>query len=999
MNISQSQEVRKKTILSEVIRSLKYARYLPEVKRRETWEETVERNIKMHVRKFPFLEEEIRQIYQGVLGYLYLPSMRSLQFGLDAVEKNNTRIYNCAYVPIIDVPTFGEIMFVLLSGCGVGFSVRKYHVSQLPKIQKMTSERTWLIDDSIEGWADAVKALISGYLELGVKIIFDYSAIRPEGAELKTSGGKAPGPEPLKRSLNDIETILAGKSTGDSLTTLDCHDIVCMLSEAVYAGGIRRSALLSLFSEDDEDMLNAKSGEWYLSPRGKHRARANNSVCFFRDRVTKEDFLRVWADVKKSGCGEPGIYFSKTQGDGGVNPCNEAYLEPYQFCNLTEVNVSDVLTQEDLDYRVKGAAFIGTLQASYTNFTYLRPVWKQTTERDALLGVGLTGIGSGRVLALDLKKAAQVVIKENERVAKLLGINPAARTTLLKPSGCQKKETMLITSEGILSLEELGDVKGDEWQDIDIKVASENTTTKKATKFYVNGISSTKKITTRDGVELEATLNHKFRVVTEEGEIVWKQVEDLEIGDVLPYDLGSYKRIAKDMPLQKLVGVDHPTGRSSNARKIKQPEYLDEDLAWVLGLYVGDGSNHARGIRISGGSKKLKKLEKAGKIIEEKFGISCRILTEGGEGDSLALYVNSVSLLKWLGANELLKAKSLFVSIPLIIRQSPPHVLEAYIDGYWSADGSTQHKSDVRTYCTTSKLMAEQVLICLRALGRGCSLRLMPPTESSLGTNMRYWISECKGWNGDYRIRRDAKWYKILKENGFEHYAPDIIVNIEDSECETYDIEVPDNRAYIANSVISHNTASLLLDTASGVHAWHAPFYIRRIRVGKNEPVYSYFKTKAPGLVEDDVFDHSKGVISFPIRAPEGSIYRHETTLELLERVKRFNQEWIAEGHRSGDNTHNVSATISMRDHEWEKVGEWMWENKDFYNGLSVLPMDGGTYQQMPFEDSTEEKIIEMEAMLNGIDITEIKEEEDIIDFVEIISCDGEKCERVMVPH
>jgi ribonucleoside-triphosphate reductase len=629
MNISQSQEVRKKTILSEVIRSLKYARYLPEVKRRETWEETVERNVKMHVRKFPFLEEEIRQVYQGVLGYLYLPSMRSLQFGLDAVEKNNTRIYNCAYVPIIDVPTFGEIMFVLLSGCGVGFSVRKYHVSQLPKIQKMASERTWLIDDSIEGWADAVKALISGYLELGVKITFDYSAIRPEGAELKTSGGKAPGPEPLKRSLNDIETILAGKSAGDSLTTLDCHDIVCMLSEAVYAGGIRRSALLSLFSEDDEDMLNAKSGEWYLSPRGKHRARANNSVCFFRDRVTKEDFLRVWADVKKSGCGEPGIYFSKTQGDGGVNPCNEAYLEPYQFCNLTEVNVSDVLTQEDLDNRVKGAAFIGTLQASYTNFTYLRPVWKKTTERDALLGVGMTGIGSGRVLALDLKRAAQVVIKENERVAKLLGINPAARTTLLKPSG----------------------------------------------------------------------------------------------------------------------------------------------------------------------------------------------------------------------------------------------------------------------------------------------------------------------------------------------------------------------------------SSSLLLDTASGVHAWHAPFYIRRIRVGKNEPVYPYFKTKAPGLVEDDVFDHSKGVISFPIRAPEGSIYRHETTLELLERVKRFNQEWIAEGHRSGDNTHNVSATISMRDHEWEKVGEWMWENKDFYNGLSVLPMDGGTYQQMPFEDSTEEKIIEMEAMLNGIDITEIKEEEDIIDFVEIISCDGEKCERVMVPH
>jgi ribonucleoside-diphosphate reductase alpha chain len=609
-------------ILSEITVYMKYARFIPEKNRRETWEELVTRNKEMHQRKYPQLKDEIENVYKFVYDKKVLPSMRSLQFGGKPIEISPNRIYNCAYLPIDDWRAFGEVMFLLLGGTGVGYSVQKHHVEKLPAIHRpKNKERRFLIGDSIEGWADSIKALMKSYFTGGSSIRFDYSDIRHKGARLITSGGKAPGPEPLRICIEKIRAILDLKQDGEQLSPIEVHDIVCHIADAVLAGGIRRAALISLFSADDDDMISCKFGNWWeLNPQ---RGRANNSAVILRSKVSEEFFKSIWKKIELSNAGEPGIYLSNDK-DWGTNPCCEIALRPFQFCNLCEVNVSDVVDQEDLDSRVRAASFIGTLQAGYTDFHYLRPIWQRTTEKDALLGVGMTGIGSGKVQKLDLKAAAKVSREENERVAGIIGINRSARTTTIKPAG----------------------------------------------------------------------------------------------------------------------------------------------------------------------------------------------------------------------------------------------------------------------------------------------------------------------------------------------------------------------------------TSSLTLGCSSGIHAWHNDFYLRRVRVGKNEAIYSYLAINHPELVEDEYFrPHDTAVIGVPQKAPDGAIMRTESPLQLLERVKWFNQNWIKPGHRTGMNTHNISATVSIREHEWDAVGNWMWENKEHFNGLSVLPYDGGTYIQAPFEDIPEEKYNQLMETLHDVDLSKVIELEDNTDLSGELACAGGACE------
>ena len=611
-------------ILSDITVYMKYAKYVPELNRRETWEELVTRNKNMHMKKYPELKDEIENVYKLVYNKKVLPSMRSMQFAGKPIEISPNRIYNCAYLPIDSIDSFSETMFLLLGGTGVGFSVQRHHVEKLPVIQKPYPKRKkrFLIGDSIEGWADAVKVLMKSYMNGGgSRIEFDYSDIRPKGAQLVTSGGKAPGPQPLKECLLKLKGILEQKESGERLSTLEAHDIVCHIADAVLAGGIRRAALISLFSADDDEMISCKAGPWWeMNPQ---RGRANNSACLMRHKITKDFFMDLWDRVQKSGAGEPGIYFNNDK-DWGTNPCCEIALRPYQFCNLCEVNASDLESQEDLNNRVKAAAFIGTLQAGYVDFHYLRDIWKETTEKDALIGVSMTGIGSGTVLGYNMEEAAKEVKKENLRVAKIIGVKRAARTTTVKPAG----------------------------------------------------------------------------------------------------------------------------------------------------------------------------------------------------------------------------------------------------------------------------------------------------------------------------------------------------------------------------------TTSLTLGTSSGIHAWHNDYYIRRIRVGKNESIYPYLKDNHPELVEDEYFrPHDTAVIQIPQKAPEGSILRTESPFQLLERVKRVATEWVKTGHRNGSNSHNVSATISLKEDDWDLAGEWMWENRKHYNGLSVLPYDGGTYTQAPFEDITKKQYNEMMKSLNNVDLSKVVEVSDNTNLSGELACAGGSCE------
>ena len=665
-------------LLSDIVVYSKYARYIPSLNRRETWAEIIQRNAEMHARRYPQIADEIFQVYaEFVLPKRIFPSMRSLQFAGKPIEVTPNRIFNCAFSAADHPAIFSETMFNLLGGCGVGYSVQRHHVEKLPPIKptKLTRIKRYLVPDSIEGWSEAIKLLMKSYFKGGRKVLFDFSDIRAKGTELVTAGGKAPGPAPLKECIDIITEKLdrlleANDNKPTSLTPLEVHDIVCYISDAVLAGGIRRSALISLFSLDDDEMLTCKSNfvftttmapvingnmvtlegsyngvrkEIYLSTSqytdyqesGKlpwfffeaQRGRANNSVVLEYDKVTKEDFDLVWDRVKDSGAGEPGIYWTNDK-DLGSNPCCEISLKSEGYCNLTEIIADGIDTQEEYNARARAGAFLGTLQAGYTNFHYLRQNWQDNAEDEALLGVSMTGIASGDVLKLDMVEAARAAADENERVAGLIGINKAKRITTVKPSG----------------------------------------------------------------------------------------------------------------------------------------------------------------------------------------------------------------------------------------------------------------------------------------------------------------------------------------------------------------------------------TASLVAGTSSGIHAWHAPYYVRRIRVNKDEAIYAYLNEKLPSeFLEDDCFSPATtAVLAIPVKAPDGAIFRDESPTDLLERVKLVHDAWIANEytHREGENTHNVSVTVSIDTHQWDEVGAWMWANRHHYHGISVLPLDGGTYPQMPFTDSTESEYIRMIDQLDGIDIdlTDILETMDTTDLSGEAACSGGGC-------
>ncbi len=437
-------------ILSKITTYMKYARYMPEKNRRESYEEIVARNEKMHLNKYPQISDEIRKAYKFVYDKKVLPSMRSMQFAGKAVDLNPVRLFNCSFVHADSVDAFSETMFLLLSGSGVGISVQKHIVEKLPTIKGVDASKTkrYLISDDIVGWANAVKALINSYFKGGRKITFDYRDIREKGLPLVTSGGKAPGPEPLKEGIdliaNVFENAIKERGIGTKLKPIEAHDIMCNLANAVMAGGIRRSALISLFSFDDEEMMTAKSGSWW--EKNPQRGLANNSAVALRETFTEEMFKAYWKTVEDSRSGEPAIYFTNDI-NMGTNPCCEISLNSNQFCNLTEINSGTITNQEDFNARARAASLIGTLQAGYTDFHYLRDIWKDNSDEDALIGVSLTGIASGEVMKYDMKEASKNVVEENIRIAKLIGINPSKRTTCVKPSGTAS--LVLGTSSGV----------------------------------------------------------------------------------------------------------------------------------------------------------------------------------------------------------------------------------------------------------------------------------------------------------------------------------------------------------------------------------------------------------------------------------------------------------------------------------------------------------------------------------------------------------------------
>ena len=609
-------------ILSNLTVYMKYAKYLPKKNRRENWGEIVTRNKEMHIKKFPDLKEEIDNAYKYVFDKKILPSMRSVQFAGKPIELNNSRLYNCSFLPIDAPEAFSEVMFLLLSGCGVGYSVQNNHIEKLPPITKPTKTRRYLVGDSIEGWADAIKMQIKAYYSGRADPEFDYGDVRQKGAMLITAGGKAPGPEPLKNCIHNIKKIFDRKQNGEYLTSLEVHDILCYIADAVLSGGIRRSAMIALFDFDDFDMLTCKFGTWY--EENPQRGRSNNSAVIVRHMIEEESFQKFWKMIELSGSGEPGFFFTNDP-SWGLNPCAEISLRPFQFCNLVTINAGNIESQEDFNERAKAATLIATLQASYTNFHYLRDIWKRTTEKEALIGISMTGIASGNIFNYSSKETVAIIKTENARVAELIGIKPAARTTTVKPEG----------------------------------------------------------------------------------------------------------------------------------------------------------------------------------------------------------------------------------------------------------------------------------------------------------------------------------------------------------------------------------TSSLVLGTSSGNHAWDSEFYIRRLRVGKDEAIYKYLIKNHPEIVEDEFFKpHLQAVISIPQKAPIGAITKHnETAIQLLKRVEYLYENWIKPGNRKGVNKNNVSTTVTVKSHEWDEVGQWMWNNRNSYTALAVLPYSDHSYVQAPFEQISEIEYHQKMKVLHDINLNNVIEVEDNTEQRDNLACSGSSCE------
>jgi ribonucleoside-diphosphate reductase alpha chain len=441
----------------ELVSNLKfnesYAKYKKEEGRLETWEEACKDVMSMHYNKFSVLpnwneiEPYFQSAEQAYINQEILASQRNLQFREKSILKHNCKLYNCS-VTYVDRPeVFKEIMWVLLCGAGVGFSVENRYIDKLPKIHKRNNIApiVHIIEDSIEGWAIAIDKLMESYFYGGQKVIFDYSLIRERGA-LIAGEFLAPGPEGLKKSLDLLEKILDNKvnNNDNKLTSLDCHDIICILSDAVLSGGVRRSALISLFDKDDELMLNCKTENWHLESEQPWRARANNSAKILKGSLTKEELDSYKEFIKQFG--EPGVLLVDDI-RMMCNPCVEIGFIPinpingkscWSFCNLNEIIGSHCTTKEKFYEACKNAAILGTFQASYTDFSFLGPDTEELVRWEALLGVSITGIMNNTNILLDpeiLQEGARIVKETNEIVAKLIGINQSARTTCVKPSG------------------------------------------------------------------------------------------------------------------------------------------------------------------------------------------------------------------------------------------------------------------------------------------------------------------------------------------------------------------------------------------------------------------------------------------------------------------------------------------------------------------------------------------------------------------------------------
>lgn len=958
-------------LVSQVTVFSKYARFWGELGRRETYDEIVARNRKMHIDHLAQLGKDtdemlalVDEAYKLVAERKVFPSMRSFQFGGEAILTNNTRIYNCSFRYADEPSFFNELMYLLLCGTGVGYSVQARHVNKLPSIKRPSEDYVHTIEDSIEGWADAIKALFDAYLKGADNPIFSYNKIRPEGSIIKTSGGRAPGPGPLMATITDLTKILESKSPGDKLKPIEVHDMATIIARAVLSGGIRRSAMISLFSPDDEEMLTCKAGQWW--EEHPERAYANNSAVLIRG-VDDEKFHAVFDRARASGSGEPGIFWSDDE-KYGTNPC-----KPLNSLILTTdgyITFEQALKRDGLEVVLKDGTVakaskpfktgdnrtITRFALSNGQFLYgtedhlhmtREGEWKRMDEIEVgdQLSFSATQIHDTTVVSESdyesgivagwlhadgwwARGRASLAVGENEFdfIPELERIT----SSTAKPHG-QKPDTCKVINIGETSVPE-----GVSQDKADLTWLYE-----KSKDFKLGFIRA---------------------VFTADGSV--RKANNVELYSIRRPALEVIANVLREFGIYSTVGI-HNYAKSYVSVDGKERNNKD---TWKLNVYAGQ-------------------FKRIGLLSKSK-----QDLLSGQVEKPIYRYQDYVTV------TDIDPEYSIEDVYDITVEHDEHCFLDTGVVTHNCAEITLNNKQFCNLTTINAGTITSQEDFNQRARAAGI-IGTLQASYTKFGYLGRAWEAQTE--------------QEALLGVSMTGIASGAIEGLSATEATAHAVAVNHqmaealgiNKAARVTSVKPEGTASLVAGTSSGIHAWHDSLYIRRMRYNKVEPIAKYLMSKFPlatesddsnpQVLEQDIFNEHQVILAIPQRAPEGAATRDEGALALLERVKRYNREWIRPGNEYGGMTNNISATINIRDAEWDTVREWMWNNRYEYNGLSLLPHSDHTYRQAPYQATDEATFERLKSDIEAanIDLTEISEVEDYTDLNGELACAGGACE------
>lgn len=930
----------------------------------ESWRECIQRvvescNNQLHVN---FSEAETKEVFNLLYNLKCSVAGRFLwQLGTRTVDNLGLpSLQNCSFVTINEpVRPFTWAMNFLMLGSGVGYRVLPEDLKDFPTVKyalvtrKDTKDADFIVPDSREGWIKLLGKVLKAHFYSGKSFTYSCTLLRSKGAPIKSFGGLASGPEVLCDGIEKISNLL-NKRAGQTLRPIDALDVMNIIGMIVVSGNVRRSAQICLGDSKDTEYLNAKN--WASGTIPNWRAFSNNSViCNDINEILENK--QFWEGY--NGTGEPygliNLKLSKSCGRlgetqyndpdvEGYNPCAEQSLSNYETCCLGELYLPNITTKEEL---YKCATYIYRIcKHSLTLPCKESEETERIVHKNMRMGIGVTGYLQATDEQRSWLSDCYKYLREFDKQYSIeRGFPTSIKLTTCKPSGCSRGDMLVQTDKGLLRLDEIGNIKGDEWQKIEnLQVPTDTGKYELVNKFYINGNVPTRKILTEDGNELESSLNHRYRIV-EDGKYIWKTVEELKVGDKLVVCLGGHPE--KIETKLDTIELEHNT----NCQVMKQPEKLTRDIAWFLGLFYGDGSVHKAGIRISFNRKQPSLLQWLTSFVKDTFNLQSHI------DDDHCFYVNSQQLKKWLEFQGCLKDYSTELCLPKIIRTSSRDIAVAFIDGFWRADGSIHTSNNSWSVCTVSEKFAKELFVLCRSVGYNIKLSCAGP--GGLGSRDR-WIISFRRMDDD-KMRYLSK---KLKSRFYGNYWLDPIVSLEDSSCDTYDIEVENAHHYRLGGTVSHNTLSLLGGCTSGVHPGFARYYKRRIRIASESPLIKVAKEHGYPLEFvknfDGSLDHSTQIITFPYSLPENTVLAENcTAIQQLEWVKKLQTEW-------SDNS--VSVTVYYRKNELGDIKEWLRNNyNNSIKSVSFLLHSEHGFQQAPLEQISKEEFLELDSKCRAI--------------------------------